>query len=81
MAPHTPRALFRSAPQEIRGAAAEQQETAEGERVAGNDPLQARFGHMQLAADGRNATLTIARSATVMKNETASTANARQRWT
>jgi hypothetical protein len=33
--------------------AAEQQETAEGERVAGDDPLQRRFRHVQLAADGR----------------------------
>ena len=39
--------------QQVRGAAAEQQEAAEGQRVAGNDPLQARFRHVQLAADGR----------------------------
>ena len=42
-----------AAAEQVRGAAAEQQEAAEGERVAGDDPLQARFGHVQLAADGR----------------------------
>jgi len=29
------------------------QHQAEGERVAGDDPLQGRFRHVQLAADGR----------------------------
>ena len=42
-----------AAPQQIRGAAAQQQEAAEGEPVAGHDPLQVRLRHVQLAADGR----------------------------
>jgi hypothetical protein len=42
---------YAAAPKQVRGTAAEQQETAEGERVAGDDPLQARFRHVQLDAD------------------------------
>ena len=42
-----------AAAEQIRGAAAEQQEAAERERVRGHDPLQAGLGEVQIAADRR----------------------------
>ena len=39
--------------QKVSSAAAEEQEAGEGQPVGGDHPLEARFGEMQLAADGR----------------------------
>jgi hypothetical protein len=41
------------APEQVCGPAAEKQEAAEGDRVGGHDPLQVRFGEVEVAADRR----------------------------
>jgi hypothetical protein len=71
---------YPSPPKQVCSTASEQEEAPESQRVSGHDPLQVGLGEVKVAAHRRQRDVDdLARSMIVMKNATASTANARQR--